>query len=137
MWGLSALLSGCATPEYRIKKNADLFATFPPEVQENVRRGLIEPGYTRDMVYIAKGEPDRKYQRRTAEGQTEIWSYVGTDTWSDRERVRANYRVRGRDGRTRTVSDHVWVDVDHEREYERFRVEFEGDIVNAFEALMR
>ncbi|HIE10720.1 MAG TPA: hypothetical protein EYP62_03845 [Kiritimatiellae bacterium] len=125
---------GCDTPAYRIRTHPEIYETLNPDVQEKVRRGLVMPGYSRDAVFLALGQPDRKYIRTTAEGRHEIWSYVGTYTTRDRQRVEGRFRVRDATGRYRTVRDTVWVDVDRVHEYERFRVEFgEDGRVVAFE----
>jgi len=121
------LAVGCDTPAYRIKTHPEIYETLEPDVQENVRKGLVRPGYSRDAVFLALGQPDRKYIRTTAEGRHEIWSYVGTYTTRDRQRVEGRFRVRDSTGRYRTVRDTVWVDVDRVHEYERLRVEFGKD----------
>jgi len=131
------VVAGCATPSSRAREHADLFKTFPLEVQQNVRQGHIELGYTRDMVMIAKGVPDRKYRRATAEGSTDIWSYVGTETESEMKRVQGRFHFTDTDGRPRTVNDDVVAEVQHRREYERLRVIFDLDGVVAIERLRR
>ncbi len=132
---LPALLAvaGCATPDSRIKKNPELFASFPPDVQETVKAGNIEVGYTEDMVQIALGRPDRLYSRRTKDGETTVWAYTATDYSSDRQRVKADFRYRDSSGRYRDTSDWVWVDVRQEKEYDRLRVEFRSGVVTAIE----
>lgn len=134
---LALLLAGCSTPDARIKKNPELFAGFPPDVQANVKAGKIEIGYNKDMVYIALGKPDREYTRRTATGQFEVWSYVGTFSTIDRQLVSGPFRVRDPQRGYRTVYDSVWVDVQQLHEYERLRVEFEDGTVQAVEHLDR
>jgi len=121
------LLSGCDTPEYRIRRHPEIYERLEPAVQQNVRQGVVLPGYTRDAVFLALGEPDRRYVRTTAGGQHEVWSYVGTYTTRERQRVEGRFRVRDSAGRYRTVHDTVWVDVDRIHEYERLRVEFGDD----------
>jgi hypothetical protein len=132
----AAALAACATPASRIERNPAVFATYPPEVQENIRKGIVEVGYTTDMVFIAKGEPKRKYQRRTADGVFDVWSYVGTDYWTDRQRVMGSYHVQDASGKTRTLHDSVWVDVRQEREYEKMRIEFQDGVVTALERII-
>ncbi len=131
------VLSGCATPESRIKKNPALFASFPPEVQENVRQGKIDIGYSQDMVKIALGDPDRKYTRQTAIGVLEVWSYTETYTTTARQRVDGPFRVRTRDGSYQTVTDSVWADVQQVHEFEKLRVEYQNGLVAAIDRLER
>ncbi|HBA82720.1 MAG TPA: hypothetical protein DCZ95_01380 [Verrucomicrobia bacterium] len=133
----AALLSGCATPESRIKKNPSLFASFPPDVQEMVRKGQIDIGYTAGMVNIALGEPNRRYTRQTAEGVTEVWAYTDTYTTSDRQRVDGPFRVRTRDGSYQTITDTVWADVQQTHEFDKIRVEFRDEKVTAIDRLDR
>ena len=132
------LMSGCATPESRIKKNPEAFAALAPEVQEQVRAGKVDIGFPSAAVELALGAPDRRYTRKTTEGRaTEVWSYTSDYTTTDRQRVDA--RVRGYDsrGRTRIYTDSVWVDVQQRQEYERLRIELENGRIVAIETLTR
>lgn len=134
---LALVASGCATPDSRIKRNRAAFDALPPEIQENVRKGNVDIGYPKEAVLIALGQPDREYTRRTADGQVEVWSYVGVRTTTDRQRADVRSHVYDADGRRRTVSDWVWVDVERRHEYDRIRIEFKGDVVTAIETLAR
>lgn len=40
------------------------------------RRGPVDVGFTRQMVFNALGEPQRKYARSTESERTEIWAYT-------------------------------------------------------------
>jgi outer membrane protein assembly factor BamE (lipoprotein component of BamABCDE complex) len=131
------ILAGCSTPASRIVQNQELFNTFPSDVQTSIRQGRIAIGFTRDMVHMALGKPDRQYSRTTESGQSEIWSYVDLYSTTRRQRIDGPFRVRDPDGGYRTVSDAVWVDVDAQHEYERLRVEFEGNRVRAIENVTR
>lgn len=131
------LSAGCTTPAGRIKRNPGLFASFPPEIQENVKQGKIEIGYDRDMVYIALGDPDRRYSRRTSAGDVEVWAYVDAYTTTERQRVDGPFRYRDADGTSRTIRDTLWVDVQQRHEYETFRVEFTDSKVSAIEEFKR
>jgi hypothetical protein len=94
-------------------------------------------GFTRDMVFMALGKPDRQYERTTETGQTEIWSYVSLYSTTSRQRIDGPFRVRDPRGGYRTVSESLWVDVNEQHEYERLRVEFEGGRVRAIENVTR
>ena len=131
---LAALwLAGCASPASRIKKNPELFASFPPEVQEKVRQGKVEVGFNTDMAAMALGAPDRTYTRSTAEGVAEIWAYVDYRYSYEQQMVRGTFHYRDDQGRMRTAHDNVWVDVENRTEYERLRVEFRNKLVTAIE----
>ena len=49
----------------------------PPleEVQENIRSGIVDVGYTREMVVMALGEPDEKLAEKPEEEVAEVWIY--------------------------------------------------------------
>ncbi|MBU0678691.1 MAG: hypothetical protein KJ626_11300 [Verrucomicrobia bacterium] len=137
MLTLLGLIVACNTPEARIKKNTEMFDGFPPDVQERVRQGKIAVGDTRDMVFIALGEPNRQYVRTTADGDAELWSYVDRDVRPERERVTGSFRVRDSQGRYRNVNESMWVSVDHYTEYERLRIELINGKVHAIETIKR
>lgn len=67
--------SGCGGLQSRIRENQNQFATFPPEAQAQIQNGRIDKGFTEDMVYIAKGNPDDK-ESITRDGKKIIvWKY--------------------------------------------------------------
>lgn len=135
---LLLLLAACATtPGDRIKKNPGLFNSFAPEAQEKIRAGEIDLGFTQEMVLMARDKPDRKYARRTAGGEVEVWSYIGLQTKTDRQRVEVRGRAPDAGGRWYSYHDWVWVDVNRQQEYEMFRIEFVDGKVTAFESLVR
>lgn len=72
---LSLLFAGCSTPDSRVKKNEAAFNTWPAAVQENVRAGKVDVGYTQEMVRVALGDPDRRSSRTTANGTADVWIY--------------------------------------------------------------
>ena len=132
---LAVLLAGCETPGQRIARDPELFNAWSPAVQAAVRNGDVRIGFDKDMVTMALGRPSRIYTRTTAQGNSEVWSYVSYKTTPDRQRVQGRFRVRDSSGRYQTVSDSVWVTVDEKQEYERLRIEFTNEIVSAIESL--
>ena len=134
---LALYLSGCATPESRIKKNPELFQSFPPEAQALIQQGQIAIGFSPDMVTMSLGTPNRIYTRATTNEMLEVWSYTGKQTTTDRQRVNADFRYKDASGRSRTSSDWVWVDVTRETEYEKVRVEFKDGKVSAIDTLQQ
>ncbi len=70
-----ALLSACSTPDSRIAKGQAAFDKFPAEVQQKVRTGQVDVGFTPEMVLMALGKPDRSFVRKTEAGDTEVWGY--------------------------------------------------------------
>lgn len=134
--GIALAVAGCvSTPQTRIKENPQLFASFPPEAQAKIKEGIVEIGFTRDMVRIALGAPDRVATRATAKGQTEIWHYMGVRYTTRMEPLEYDYWYKGADGRLRRGADWSWVNVEHRHEYPALRVEFEDGKVASIEKL--
>ncbi len=71
----AALLAACASTDSRIRDNQSAFDSYPPAVQQQIRAGQADIGFTPDMVRMALGEPDRKFSRTAAEGSSEVWAY--------------------------------------------------------------
>ncbi|MCX7591755.1 MAG: hypothetical protein N2255_09020 [Kiritimatiellae bacterium] len=135
---VALLLAGCvSTPAQRIACNPELFASFPPEVQEQIRKGQIAIGFDRDMVRIALGQPDRVYERRTETGIVEVWSYLWPCFWYDTQLVPVESYWIDRSGHLRIHQDWVWLRAGHSCQEERLRVEFENGRVIAVETLRR
>jgi hypothetical protein len=130
---VAAGLAGCASPEYRIRKNPELFASFPPEVQTRVRAGQIDIGYTKDMVRIALGRPDRVYVRQTAAAAIEIWAYVAVSTAYEGGWGHAPVGYLAADGGYHPVLLSAFGSTRVEREHDVLRVEFTDGKVSAIE----
>jgi len=132
------VVAGCSTPAARIGRNRETFDAFPEGVQENVRLGRIEMGYSTDMVFIALGNPRRVYDRQSAARTTEIWAYTGFRYGGGFHRpVDTAHVFRDAEGEVRYVYGITWVTVDDRVELETLRVEFEDDKVVAIENLRR
>ena len=131
-------LAGCATPETRIRQNAALFASFPPEVQAKVREGHIALGFSQPAVRMALGDPDRIYHRIISTNTpNEVWAYTSYDYRSDPQFVTVLSPVSDPRLFGSFSPNIVLMDVQQRTEYEALRVEFEGDKVKAIEALKR
>lgn len=127
---------GCSTFEKRAEDNAELFASLDAETQDKLRQGMVEVGYTPDMVFIALGAPDSRSERITAESREKIWiystyytEYTGTDTVGYQRIV--NY-----DPTTKSYFVHYEpVRVDHyqNRTEDRIRITFRDDKVAVIE----
>ena len=70
-----ALLAACSTPDSRIAGDRAAFDQLPAEVQQKIRAGQVDVGFTPEMVRLALGEPDRKFTRKTGAGDLEVWGY--------------------------------------------------------------
>lgn len=79
---LAALVffAGCASPAARIKRNQEIFNALAPAEQALIREGKVAIGFTQDMVRLAVGDPDQRWVRTDAKGQSEVWSYSTYDT---------------------------------------------------------
>ena len=53
---LIILLSGCATPKHRAKKNPEAFNSLHEEWQQLVLKGKIAEGMSTDALFIAMGQ---------------------------------------------------------------------------------
>jgi hypothetical protein len=74
-------LAGCQTVDSRIKEKPEVFAQLDAATQDKIKQGIIEIGYTVDMVYLALGAPDQKRETVTATGKSLVWIY---NTYYDR-----------------------------------------------------
>lgn len=73
---ISALfISGCATVDYRISQNPELYQQLSPRDQDLVRAGQIREGMTQEAVFLAWGQPEQKGFGRMNGRQTETWIY--------------------------------------------------------------
>jgi hypothetical protein len=67
---------GCSTTGARIKQHQEAFDSYPERVQQNLRNGVIEVGYTPEMVVIALGEPSRKVDVVTDDATAQLWTWT-------------------------------------------------------------
>jgi len=68
-------ITGCQTVESRIKEKSAAFAKADLATQEKITQGIIDLGYTEDLVYVALGAPDQKRETLNADGKTVTWIY--------------------------------------------------------------
>jgi len=68
-------LAACSSTDSRIRGHQALFDGYPPEIQHNIRNGVIEIGYSPEMVLMALGNPDRRAEVQTGDGTAEVWTY--------------------------------------------------------------
>lgn len=69
-------ISGCSTPESRIRGNPAVFARLTPQQQDLIRKGQIAIGFDQEMVQLALGDPDHITTRTDASGVSEVWRYT-------------------------------------------------------------
>jgi len=131
---LLALAAGCATPAARIRRDPELFASFPPAVQAQVRQGRIALGFSPDAVRMALGEPDRIYHRATTNGVNEVWAYTAYD-YRGPPQYATVFAPPAEPWPGNYTTGVVLLEVHQPNAYETLRVEFEGGRVKAIEAL--
>ena len=72
----AVLISGCQSArDTRVQEKAEVLRMQSPDVQAKVREGLIEAGFTTELVYIALGRPDRTTNGGIDSGPTMTWTY--------------------------------------------------------------
>lgn len=129
-------ITGCvSTPAKRIARNPELFASFPPEVQEKVKRGEIALGFDREMVRLALGNPYRRCERQTENKVVEVWSYVRPCLRWSTDFLPVEYWYIDHRGRLRIRYDWAWVRTERPCEQEVLRVEFADGKVSSIERL--
>jgi hypothetical protein len=74
-------ITGCQSVDSRIKEKPEVFAKLDAATQDKVKQGIIELGYTEDVVYLALGAPDQKREGISAAGKSITWIY---NTYYDR-----------------------------------------------------
>ncbi|MGC4074318.1 MAG: hypothetical protein QM760_17760 [Nibricoccus sp.] len=126
-----ALQTGCSSPDSRIKKNQATFNALPAETQAKIRAGKVEVGYTPAMVIMALGEPDRRYQRTSEKGQTEVWAYR-----DNKPAFSIGIGVGGSSGHS-AMGGGVGVSTAGDSNEDKMRVIFEGGKVTATETRAR
>ncbi len=136
--GAVALLAGCNTTEQRIRQKAEVFASLPAADQERLRKGEVAIGDSPDMVFIAIGNPTRRFDKRSAERQTMVWiyrdyyeRYEGTAFAGYRRMVGFDPRT----GRRFVYLQPAYADVYRNESEERLRIVFEDGRVSAIEEL--
>lgn len=121
-------LTGCESPDTRIRHNPDLFSHLAPDQQQAIREGRVGIGFTPEMVQLALGEPDRKRSHIDATGQTEIWHYI-TYEGNDGVVLYSGWYHRG----WRDYYHPYYLDVASRREHSRLSVTFRDGHVFAIE----
>jgi hypothetical protein len=72
----SFLATGCQnTPASRIREYPELFQSVDEFSQRLIRAGLVNHGFSADLVYLALGKPNRITAIATVNGSVETWTY--------------------------------------------------------------
>lgn len=135
----ACVLSACMTAQQlrdrRIASSLEIFNSFSTEIQQQIRAGQIELGFSEEMVRLAWGLPDMIYTRTTDKGEATVWTYSKTRMQTQTDRMTIPVWVRDRSGRSSVQYENVWVNRDTREEYAVARVEFTEGTVTALERL--
>lgn len=135
VFALSACMTAQQIRDRRIASSLEIFNFFNPEIQQKIRAGQIELGFSEDMVRLAWGMPNRIYTRTTDKGEATVWTYSKTQILTQTDRMTIPVQVRDRSGRSSVQYENVWINRDTQEEYTAARVEFTGGTVTALERL--
>ena len=73
-------VAGCETTggiDARIQEKSAFYAALKPCQKKYISQGVVVPGFTPDMVYLAVGSPSRVEPMKDSEGNMgEIWIYT-------------------------------------------------------------
>ncbi|MFO1452383.1 MAG: hypothetical protein U1F61_29730 [Opitutaceae bacterium] len=73
---LAGALTGCQTPRAtRIEQHQSLYSSLDPLSQRLVRQGMVNLGFTSEVVYLALGQPNEVETRQTPDGEMLVWTY--------------------------------------------------------------
>lgn len=84
---LATLAGGCAT------RTPTTATTLEPKIQEKVKRGIVEPGFTPEMVYLALGKPSEPAENIVDATSNGEWVYHDFNR-NERDFIRAGFRRR-------------------------------------------
>jgi hypothetical protein len=129
-------LTGCQTVDDRIKEKPEVFARLDAATQDKIKQGIIDLGYTEDMVYLALGKPDQRRESVTAAGKTTTWIYSTYYERYDGTHFAGYYRSLYFDPYLRTYRVYyrpVFADAYTQEREERIRVVFTNGKVTTLE----
>ena len=130
---LALAAAGCSTIESRIEQNRDYFDSLPAADQAQIRIGKIDLGFTPESVRMALGEPRRKTIRRTASGDSEIWTYIDITQSYDRQHADIDGLSYAGPGGGRITGGSAWITIRQDRETISAIVEFRHGRVSSIE----
>ncbi len=129
-------LAGCQTVESRIKEKPEVFASVDKATQDKIKQGIIDLGYTEDMVYLALGAPDQKRESISAAGRNLTWIYNTYYTRYDGSQMVGYYRRVYYDPYLKTYRLYyhpAFADTYHDEVEERIRIVFKDGKVAVIE----
>ena len=71
-------LTGCESIDSRVREHAGAFESWPTATQERIRGGEVHIKDTKEMVYVAFGDPTKEESIITSGGRKRtVWTYSG------------------------------------------------------------
>lgn len=90
----SVLFAGCASSlATRLQERSTTVATLDPATRDKIERGVVEPGFTPEMVYLALGRPLSPATADITGTREGTWTYRSFHA-TDRDYVQAGVRHR-------------------------------------------
>jgi hypothetical protein len=86
-------LGGCSTAARRSSQTPTTATKLEPEIRAKVDKGVIEPGFTPEMVYLALGKPSVPTEGLADATVNGTWVYRDFQR-NDRDLVRPGFRRR-------------------------------------------
>lgn len=129
-------LGGCQTVDDRIKEKPGVFAKLDSATQDKIKQGIIDLGYTEDMVYFALGKPDQMRESLNANGKNTTWIYNTYYERYDGPRFTGYYRSVYFDPHINSYRFYyrpAYTDAYVQEKEERIRVTFKDGKVTAIE----
>jgi hypothetical protein len=130
------VVTGCDTFERRSQEKAAVVATLDAPTRVKLEHGIVEIGYTTDMVYLALGAPDDEFETTSAQGREKTWIFNSYHQDYAGNRQTGYRRVVVRNEKTNTTSvmlEPVYSDLYVNRTEERIRITFRDGKVAVIE----
>lgn len=87
-------LAGCANAaRSRLESRPAAAAALDPATREKIKQGIVEAGFTPEMVYFALGQPTSPFNASIDQMRDGVWKY-SNPYHNDRDFVRAGWRQR-------------------------------------------
>lgn len=91
---LTLTLSGCNSASTRLRQYPESATQLDNRTRDKIKRGVVEPGFTPEMVYMALGKPSEPAEGLATQTKDGTWVYHEFRPQNDRDFVRAGFRRR-------------------------------------------